>query len=166
MEDYNFYSENIATLVRNRAEILKDPKQYFTQLPFRVQYFLSIGRGSSKDICLVKGPLFLGTLIRAWESLPEYFIRNRDGKDYLVYWFNGSPLSGRCEYSGVNLETGERICGEPGTAFHRQCEAIEELRDEDDEALRERLMEEPDFEPLSMTELINYWKFQENLPDD
>lgn len=161
MEDYNFYSENIASLVRHRDEILSTPKQYFAQLPFRVNYSLFAGRKPLVDICLVKGPLCLGTLIHAWEKLPQHFVRQKNGKDYLVYWFNGSPLSGCCEFSGVEPETGERISGEPGFGFHSQCKAIEELRDKDDEKLRELLQAEPDFAPWTVREVITFYQAKE-----
>lgn len=156
MEDYNFYRDNVATICSHRAEISKSPEQYFAVLPLSLKYVFQ-SENQVGQICAVRGPIYLGSLIRAWNEYLELFTKEcpsercGSGKAY-IYYFNGSPFSGNNEYSCICEDCGARIVGGSDRGkFHKRCEALNKILAED----RDKSL---DVHAMSIKEVIQFYK--------
>lgn len=135
MEDYIFYRDNVAILCRYRDEILSNPQEYYSQLPFEIKYSIR-GKHVSGEILPVESPIYLGSLIRAWMEYPELFTKKcssgqcSEGTSY-IFWFNGSPLSGNNEYSCVCGDCGAVVQGASDRNFLKRCNALDSILKED-----------------------------------
>jgi len=130
MEVSDFLGENVATLYRHFDEFKTKAMYFMTELPFEVKYELTAAKGRKPlmEIRLVHAPIPIGALFLCWQSNPELFRApcSTPDKEYLIYSFNGSPLSGANCWSAVCLETGERISGNADRNFRKRCECLDE----------------------------------------
>ncbi|MBQ3881281.1 MAG: hypothetical protein II730_02180 [Bacteroidales bacterium] len=99
------YLRHAADLVRSFDSWKENPRYYFIELGLNMAYFVA---GVTAHIA--EPPYHLGTIIRCSLEHPELFSFScpECGKPVYSHSYNGSPLSGRFDLSGVCPECGWR----------------------------------------------------------
>ena len=82
----------------------------------------------------------------------------------MVYFFNGSPLSGENDWSAVCLETGEFFQVKGDKNFRNRCEALNAAVLQREDALEDMKKRKglSDFTPATLQELVDYVKGNAN----